>query len=518
MGLKLAVTWKWTTVAVTVGLFGLSVLGMKFVQQQFFPSSDRRELVVDWTLPQTASITDTRAQMDRFEKTALAGDPDIEQWSSYVGQGAVRFMLSFDVQPSLPNFGQLIIVAKDIEARDRLKKKLEDVVRKDFVGTDAYVHLLDIGPPVGRAVQYRISGPDAQMVRSQAQKFAAAMGQNPNLGQVVYDWNEPGRVVKVDVLQDKAAQLGVTSEQIATALNGVVGGASATQIRDDIYLINVLGRARAADRNSIETVQNLQIPTSDGKSVVPLAAIANVHYEAEQPLVWRRARVATISVKAAVVTDVQPATVVAELAPSIEALKKELPKRYKVEVGGAVEESAKGQGPILAVIPIMLLVMATVLMLQLQSFQLLFMVVVVAPLGLIGVVAALVPSGAPLGFVAILGVLALVGILIRNSVILVMQIEELRQEGMDGWSAVIEATEHRMRPIMLTAAAASFALVPIAFEVFWGPMAFAMMGGIIVGTVLTLFFLPALYVGWFRLQAPQDRAEIPESAAHATVA
>lgn len=500
--LKLAVTWKWTTVAVTVCLFGLSVLGMKFVQQQFFPSSDRRELIVDWTLPQTASITETRAQMDRFETAALAGDPDIEQWSSYVGQGAVRFMLSFDVQPATPNFGQLVIVAKDIEARDRLKKKLEAIVHRDFVGTDAYVHLLDIGPPVGRAVQYRISGPDVQLVRDQAQKFAAAMGANANLGQVVYDWNEPGRVVKVDVLQDKAAQLGVTSEQIATALNGVVGGISATQIRDDIYLVDVLGRARDADRSSIETVQNLQIPTGDGKSVVPLAAVANVRYEAEQPLVWRRARMATISVKAAVVTDVQPATVVAELAPSIETLRKAMPNRYKVQVGGAVEESAKGQGPILAVIPVMLLVMATVLMVQLQSFQLLFMVVVVAPLGLIGVVAALVPSGAPLGFVAILGVLALVGILIRNSVILVMQIEELRREGRDGWSAVVEATEHRVRPIMLTAAAASFALVPIAFEVFWGPMAFAMMGGIIVGTVLTLFFLPALYIGWFRLQAP----------------
>ncbi|MGA0530818.1 efflux RND transporter permease subunit [Hansschlegelia sp. KR7-227] len=502
--LRICVAWKWLTIVATVALFGLSIFGMRFVQQQFFPSSDRRELIVDWTLPQNASITETRAQMDRFEKAALAGDPDVEHWSSYVGQGAVRFMLSYDVQPASPNFGQIVIVTTDLEARNRLRSKLETIVKRDFVGTDAFVHLLDIGPPVGRAVQYRISGPDLQGVREQAQKFAAVIGKNPNLGQVVYDWNEPGRVVKVDVLQDKAAQLGVTSESIAATLNSVVGGSTATQVRDSIYLVDVMGRARDADRSSIETLQNLQIPTSDGSSVVPLAAIANLRYEAEQPLVWRRSRLPTITIKASVETDVQPATVVAQLDPDIKRLIGDLPNRYHVAVGGSVEESAKGQGPIIAVIPMMLLVMATILMIQLQSFQRLFLVVVVAPLGLIGVVAALVPSGAPLGFVAILGVLALIGILIRNSVILVMQIEELRAEGLDGWSAVIEATEHRMRPILLTAAAASLALIPIAFEVFWGPMAFAMMGGIIIGTVLTLLFLPALYIAWFRLKEPSE--------------
>ncbi len=262
-------------------------------------------------------------------------------------------------------------------------------------------------------------------------------------------------------------------------------------------------RAREAERGSIETLQNLQLPAGTGKSV-PLAAVANFRYELEQPVVWRRGRMPTITVKrraSSATCSRRPSST--QLKPSVDAFIAKLPPGYTVETGGAVEESAKSQGPIAAVVPLMLFVMATILMIQLQSFQRLFLVVAVAPLGLIGVVAALVPSGAPLGFVAILGVLALIGILIRNSVILVVQIEDLRAEGMDRWAAVIEATEHRMRPIMLTAAAASLALIPIAREVFWGPMAYAMMGGIIVGTVLTLLFLPALYVAWFRIKEPK---------------
>ena len=305
------------------------------------------------------------------------------------------------------------------------------------------------------------------------------------------------------MLQDKARQLGVTSQDIAQALNGVVGGTLITQVRDNIYLVNVVARAQADERQSIDTLQNLQL-LGQGQSI-PLAAVATFSYELEQPVVWRRARVPTITVKAGMLDTTQPATVVAELQPAVDKFAAELPAGYTVETAGTVEESGKSLGPIVAVAPLMLFVMATVLMLQLQSFQRLFLVVVVAPLGLIGVVAALLPSRAPLGFVAILGVLALIGILIRNSVILVVQIDHLINEGRDRWHAVIEASEHRMRPIALTAAAASLALIPIAREVFWGPMAYAMMGGIIVGTVLTLIFLPALYVAWFRISpAPSD--------------
>jgi len=501
--LRVCMRRRWLTICVTLALFALSVAGMAFVQQQFFPASDRNELIVDWNLPHNSSIAETAAQMARFEKEALVGDADIAHWSSYVGQGAMRFVLSFDVQPAHPSFGQTIIVTKNLDARNRLKAKLESYLKREFVGTDAFVKLLDIGPPVGRPIQYRISGPDIVTVRGLSQELATIVGADPRVGDVTYDWNEPARVIKVDVLQDKARLLGITSEDIATTLNGVVGGSSITQIRDNIYLVSIVGRAQGSERSSLETFQNLQLSSSNGQPV-PLAAVATFRYELEQPVVWRRTRLPTITLKAGILDATQPATVVAALAPKIERLKDKLPAGYALATGGSVEESAKGQAPIVAVVPMMLLAMTTILMVQLQSFQRLFLVVAVAPLGLIGVVAALLPSGAPLGFVAILGVLALIGILIRNSVILVVQIEHLLKEGRAPWQAVVEATEHRMRPIMLTAAAASLALIPISAEVFWGPMAFAMMGGILVGTVLTLLFLPALYVAWFRIKEPKE--------------
>lgn len=504
--LALCMAWPKMTILVTAGMFGASVYGMGFVQQQFFPSSDRPELIIDWTARQNYTIAQTKADMDAFEANHIAGDPDVDHWSSYVGQGAKRFVLSFDVKPSTNNFGQMVVVAKSIEARDRLMDKLKTVAQKDYPGTDIFIKQMELGPPVGRPVQYRISGPDPQQVRAYAQELAGIMGQDSRLARVVFDWNEPARVIKVDVLQDKARQLGVSSSDIATALNNITGGSTITQIRDSIYLVKVMGRATKDERQSIETLRDLQLPGSNGLSI-PLAAIANFHYEQEQPIIWRRDRTPTITVEAAVADSTQPATIDQHLKPAINAFASKLSSGYKVETGGSVESSAKSQAPIAAVVPLMLLTMATILMFQLQSFQRLFMVVVVAPLGLIGVVGALLPSGAPLGFVAILGVLALIGILIRNSVILVVEIDSLRKAGKDGWNAVKEAAEHRMRPIMLTAAAASLALIPISREIFWGPMAYAMMGGIIVGTVLTLLFLPALYIVWFRVRPPENSDE-----------
>lgn len=490
---------RWSTIAVTVAAFLLALFGMQFVQQQFFPSSDRAELVVDWSLPQNASIADTNAQMARFEREQLQGNDSVEHWSSYVGTAAPRFVLSFDVQPSNAWFGQQVVVTKGgIAARDKVKTQFEDYLKKTFPGTDTYVKLLEVGPPVGRPVQYRLSGPDLAKVRELSQKLAGVVRSSPDLGNVVFDWMEPARVVKVDVLQDKARQLGVTSEDIASALNSVLAGSSITQVRDSIYLVNVTARATAAERASIDTLRDLQLPAASGQSV-PLGAVANLRYELEQPTIWRRARIPTITLKAGVTTNAQPKTIVDHLAPKVAEFTKELPAGYTLKIGGSVEESAKSQAPIVAVVPLMLFAMATVLMLQLQSFSKLFLVFAVAPLAVIGVVMAMLPSGAPLGFVAILGVLALIGILVRNSVILIVQIEELEQEGRPAWDAVVEATEHRMRPILLTAAAASLALIPIAREIFWGPMAYAMMGGIIVGTLLTLLFLPALYVAWFRI-------------------
>lgn len=490
---------RWTTIGVTVAAFLIALFGMKFIPQQFFPSSDRSELVIDWSLPQNASIADTNAQMARFEREQLQGNGSVEHWSTYVGTGAPRFLLSFDVQTANTWFGQQVVVTKGgIKARDRVKAQFEDYLQKTFPGTDTYVKLLEVGPPVGRPVQYRVSGPDIAKVRDISQELAGIVRTNPDLGHVVFDWMEPARVVKVDVLQDKARQLGVTSEDIATALSSVLEGTPITQVRDSIYLVNVTGRATAAERASIDTLRDLQLPGVGGQSV-PLGALANLRYELEQPTIWRRARIPTITLKAGIRDNVQPKTIMDQLAPKIAEFEKGLPAGYSVKVGGSVEESAKSQGPIVAVVPLMLFVMATVLMIQLQSFHRLFLVFAVAPLAVIGVVMAMLPSGAPMGFVAILGVLALIGILVRNSVILIVQIEDLRKEGRPAWEAVVEATEHRMRPILLTAAAASLALIPIAREIFWGPMAYAMMGGIIVGTLLTLLFLPALYVAWFRI-------------------
>lgn len=501
--LRFCMRFRWLTIVITMGVFVASLGGMSLVQQQFFPSSDRVELIVDWQLPQNSSISETDRQILQFENDMLAGNDDIEHWSSYVGESAPRFVLSYDVQPADVSFGQTVIVTKSLEVRDRLRGQFQDYLKTAFPGTDAYVKLLDIGPPVGKPVQYRISGPDVQTVRNIAQDVAGIVGENDNLSGLVFDWNEPARVVKIDVLQDKARQLGVTSENIAYSLNGIVDGLPVTQVLDDIYLVDVVSRAQNSERGSIKTLQNLQLPAANGKSV-PLSAVARFHFELEQPTIWRRDRLPTITLKAAVVGDLQPATVVAQLATQIADFNKTLSAGYDVVAGGAVEESANAQGPIADVVPLMLFIMATILMIQLQSFSRLFLVFAVAPLALIGVVIALLSSNAPMGFVAILGVLALIGILIRNSVILIVQIENLRKEGMEPWQAVIEATEHRMRPIMLTAAAATLALIPISSEVFWGPMAYAMMGGIVVGTVLTLLFLPALYVAWFRIKRPAE--------------
>ncbi|NNU67125.1 efflux RND transporter permease subunit [Rhizobium indicum] len=496
--LQFCLRWRWMTIIATVLLFAGSIAGLSMVQQQFFPSSDRPELIVDWNLPQNSSIAETSRQMAQFEREMLTGNAGVEHWSTYVGRGAPRFVLSFDVQPADVSFGQTVVVTKDLDIRDKLKQQMEVYLQKTFPGTDAYVKLLDIGPPVGKPIQYRVSGENLQTVRDLAQKLGSIVGTYPSLRNIAFDWNEPARVVKIDVLQDKARQLGVSSQDIAMALNTVVQGNAVTQVRDDIYLVDVIGRAAEKERGSIDTLLDLQLQSSNGQSV-PLSSVATFHYELEQPTIWRRDRIPTITIKAGIGDATQPATVVKALSDKVSAFEKTMPAGYSVKVGGAVEESAKSQGPIAKVAPAMFVIMATLLMIQLQSFHRLFLVFSVAPLALIGVVVALLASNSPLGFVALLGVLALVGILIRNSVILIVQIEELRAEGISAWKAVVEATEHRMRPIMLTAAAATLALIPISHEIFWGPMAYAMMGGIVVGTALTLLFLPALYVAWFRI-------------------
>ncbi|MGF6203186.1 efflux RND transporter permease subunit [Pseudomonas laurylsulfatiphila] len=495
---------RWWAIGITVLCFVLALFCMRFVQNQFFPSSDRPEILVDLNLPQNASIDETRRAVDRLEAT-LKDDPDIERWSTYIGQGAIRFYLPLDQQLQNPFYAQLVIVSKG-HTREAMMQKLRERLRNDFVGIGSYVQALEMGPPVGRPIQYRISGKDIDQVRRHAIDLATELDKNPHVGEIIYDWNEPGKVLRIDIAQDKARQLGLSSEDVANLMNGIVSGQSVTQVDDDIYLINVVGRAVDSERGTPETLQNLQIVTPNGTSI-PLLAFATVRYELEQPLVWRRDRLPTITIKAAIRDEIQPTDLVKILKPSIDAFAAKLPAGYKVATGGTVEESGKAQGPIAKVVPLMLFLMATFLMIQLHSVQKLFLVASVAPLGLIGVVIALVPTGTPMGFVAILGILALIGIIIRNSVILVTQIEEYEQKGYAPWDAVVQATEHRRRPILLTAAAASMGMIPIAREVFWGPMAYAMIGGIVIATLLTLLFLPALYVAWYKIREPKKEVQ-----------
>ncbi|MGH1454752.1 MAG: efflux RND transporter permease subunit [Paracoccaceae bacterium] len=498
--LRVAMRFRWVTILATVLIFAGSVYSMRFVEQQFFPNSDRPELVIDVALQQNASIADTQATMDRMEKL-LQNNDDVLFWSSYVGRGAPRFLLSYDVPTPGPNTGQIVIQTPGIESRNRLRTQLQQAAKTQYPGVDVLVKLLEIGPPVGRPVQYRITGPETDILRDHARELAATVASDVRTANVVMDWNEPIRVVRVDIVQDKARQLGVTSSDIASALSAIYDGLTVTELRDDTYLVDVVARGDAEARQSVEALSSLQLGAGDG-TAIPLSSIAVFRYETEQPLIHQENRRPTITVKAAITTADQPDTIVNDLATQIAALNDTLPAGYRVSVGGTVESSADSQAPIAAVVPLMLLIMAFLVMVQMQGFRRSFVVFCAAPLGLIGVVAALIPSGAPLGFVAILGVLALIGILIRNSIILVHEIENLRRAGMDAWNAVFTASDSRARPILLTAAAASLALIPISRQIFWGPMAYAMMGGIIAGTIVTLVFVPALYLAVFGVKRP----------------
>jgi multidrug efflux pump subunit AcrB len=498
--LVLAMRARWITLIVTLALFGLALAGMRLVPQQFFPPSDRPELLVDLQLPENASIYATRGISARLDKL-LKADQDVDHWSTYVGQGAVRFYLPLNVQ--LPNdfFSQTVIVTKGLQERERVKAKLQQALAADFPNVVGRVYPLELGPPVGWPLQYRVNGPEPDQVRAIAFKVAAEIGSTPGAQNVNYNWMEPARTVRIQVNQDQARQLGLSSQELAQSLNTVVSGVTATQVRSGIYLVDVVVRASANQRMSLATIRTLQVPLPNGRTV-PLSQIASIEYGQEYPIVWRRDRQPTVTVQGDVVPGMQAATVVQALEPKIATLRAALPSGYHVEVGGSVEESKKAEGSVAAVLPLMLVLALTVLMVQLQGFNRLFLVLSVAPLGLIGVVAALLISGKPLGFVALLGVLALTGMIARNSVILIDQIEKEKARGRHPWDAVVEATAHRFRPILLTAAAAILGMIPIAPTIFWGPMAYAIMGGLAVATALTLVFLPALYVTWFGIRQP----------------
>jgi multidrug efflux pump subunit AcrB len=509
--LELGLRARWLTIAVTTLMFAASLAGMKLVPQQFFPSSDRPELLVDLQLPQSTSIYATQDLGTQLDKL-LKDDPDVDHWSTYVGQGAVRFYLPLNVQ--LPNdfFAQAVVVTKGLEQRDRVKARLEQALASQMPKVTGRVYPLELGPPVGWPLQYRVSGPDPDEARKIAFKVAEAMGSDPAVQNVNFDWMEPARTIRIKVDQDQARLLGLSSEDLARSLNTVVTGVTATQMRSGIRLVDVVVRASAEQRMTLATLRSLQVPLPDGRSV-PLSQVASVEYGQEYPLIWRRDRMPTLTVRADVAPVILPASVVQTLAPKMQALNTDLPAGYQVVAGGTTEESEKAQASVLAVMPLMLVLTLTVLMLQLRSFNRLFLVLSVAPLGLIGVVATLLVFNKPLGFVAMLGVLALTGMIARNSVILIQQINDEEEHGRHPWDAVIEATLHRVRPIMLTAAAAILGMVPIAPTIFWGPMAFAIMGGLAVATLLTLVFLPALYVAWFKIHPQPQRESSPGSPA-----
>ena len=487
---------KWLTLAITLAMFVASLFALRLIPNQFFPSSDRPELLVDMTLPQNASIYASETVARRLDEV-LEDDPDVARWSTNVGRGAIRFYLPLNVQ--LPNnfFSQAVVVAKDVPARERLRAKLEKVLANEFPSLVSRVSTLELGPPVGWPVQYRISGPEISQVPDIALKLAQVVAANQQVVHVNFDWFEPARQVRIQIDQDEARLLGLSSQALAGVLNTVISGSAITQVRDDIYLVDVVMRATDEQRVSLDTLRTIQVPLPNGRTV-PLSQFATFRYDQEQPLVWRRDRVPTLTVQADVRPGILPETVVEALTPSVAELSKTLPRPYKIVLGGVVEDSAKAQASVIAVVPAMLLIMFTVLMVQLRSFSRLFIVLSVGPLGLIGVVGALLLSGKPLGFVAILGILALLGMITKNAVILVGQIEAEQSQGKDVWQATIDASSTRFRPIMLTAISTVLGMIPIAPTVFWGPMAFAIMGGLLVGTILTLVFLPALYVTWFR--------------------
>jgi multidrug efflux pump len=494
---------RWITVAITLACFLASLLAMPLVPRQFFPASDRPELVVDLTLPQNASIfaSDTAAaKLDSM----LKDDPDVASWSTYVGRGAIRFYLPLNVQLNNDFFAQAVIIAKDVAARKRLQVTLEKKLAEEFPSVVSRVSPLELGPPVGWPVQYRVSGPDLTQVRTIALQLGQILGSDSNLRRVNFDWMEPARKVQVVIDQDQARLLGLNSNSLSSSLNSVMTGASITQLRDDIYLVDIIARAQDEQRVSLATMQSLQVPLPSGRTV-PLSQIARFEFDQEHPLIWRRDRVPTLTVQADVIPDSTPEAAVASLAPEVEKLQASLPAGYRIAVGGTVEESANSQASVYAMVPAMLFLMLLFLMAQLHSFSRLAMVLSLVPMGLIGVVAALLISGRPLGFVAILGILALMGMIARNAVILIEQIEAERAQGRELWDAVVEGAVSRFRPIMLTAISTVLGFIPIAPTVFWGPMAFAIMGGLFVATMLTLVVLPALYVIFFRVREPEHQ-------------
>ncbi|HEX6722329.1 MAG TPA: efflux RND transporter permease subunit, partial [Burkholderiaceae bacterium] len=498
------VTWcvqhRWITIGLTLLTFALGLAGMGRVQQQFFPDSSRPEILVDLWLPEGSTIQETESLARRFEQRMMK-EPGLDTVSVWIGSGVPRFYLPLDQIFPQTNVSQSILLAKGIEEREALRKRLPALLAEEFPEVRGRVKLLPNGPPVPYPVMFRVMGPDAREVRVWADEARAILATDPAMRGVNDNWNESIKSLKLEIDQDKARAIGVTSQSVAQSSRTILSGTTIGQYREGDKLVDIVLRQPQEERNAITDLGQANLPTAGGRSV-PLTQVAKVGFGFEPGVLWREGRKFAVTVQGDVIDGIQGPTVTHRIWPKLAELQKRMPPGYSITIAGAVEESSKGQGSIAVGVPIMLFIMLTLLMLQLQSFSRSVLVFLTAPLGMAGVAGALLLLDRPFGFVALLGVIALMGMIMRNSVILIDQIEQDRKRGVDAWNAIVEAAVRRFRPIVLTAAAAVLAMIPLSRSVFWGPMAVAIMGGLIVATALTLLSLPAMYAAWFRVRRP----------------
>lgn len=491
---------RWKTIAITLALFVLGLVGMGKVQQQFFPDSSRPEILVDMWLPEGATVAQSEVIAKRFE-ARMAKEAGVESVTMWVGSGVPRFYLPLDQIFPQTNVSQAIVLPKDLKSREALRLKLPALMADEFPEVRSRVKLLPNGPPVPYPVQFRVLGDDAKQVRAWADQAKDMLRANPNMRGVNDNWNEPVKVLRLEIDQDKARALGVTSQSIAQASRTILTGTTVGQYREGDKLVDIVLRQPADERNAITDIGNAYLPTASGRSI-PLTQIAKVGFAWEPGVMWREGRRFAVTVQGDVVEGLQGATVTGQVWPRLDELRKKMPPGYDIEVAGAVEESSKGQGSIALGLPLAVFIMFTLLMLQLHSFSRSVLAFLTGFMGIAGVSGALLLLNRPFGFVALLGVIALFGMIIRNSVILIDQIDQDVARGLPEWDAIVESAVRRFRPIVLTAAAAVLAMIPLSRSVFWGPMAVAIMGGLIVATVLTLLALPAMYAAWFRVRRP----------------
>ncbi|WP_101926352.1 MULTISPECIES: efflux RND transporter permease subunit [Luteimonas] len=489
---------RWLVIGATAALFVLSLALFRFVPQQFFPDSTRLELMVDVELAEGSSLRATEAAAARLD-ALLDGHPGVDNRVAYVGTGSPRFYLPLDQQLPQANFAQFVVTTADVDARERIRGWLIDEVAPQFPELQLRVTRLETGPPVGYPIQLRVSGEHVERVREIANAVAGQVRANPHVANVNLDWDEPSKIVQLVVDQERARVLGISSQQLAQFLSGSLSGLQVSTYREGNELIGIQMRGTGDERAQLEMLDSLAVPTANGQAV-PLSQIARLESTFEDGIIWHRDRLPTVTVRADIRDAETPATVVAQLLPTLEDIRASMPDGYRLETGGTVEDSGKGQDSIGAGMPLFLFVVVSLLMLQLRSFSRSALVLLTAPLGMIGVTLFLLVFRVPFGFVAMLGTIALAGMIMRNSIILVDQIEQDIAAGHARWDAVIDATVRRFRPIVLTALAAILAMIPLSRSVFFGPMAVAIMGGLTVATLLTLTFLPALYAAWFKVR------------------